>query len=273
MPRIEFLTLPEELLGLAELVRTELKRRGYTVKVEPRDVALPGTPTLIAQRQHETNYILVVENLQIVELERWISYSKSCPGDTRTIMCIRKAGLLKPLDITKMRSAGVGLVGVIDGRLQWLSDARDLAFHAELPDRSTLKPKVRSLLGPAFDRFEKGDWRESFREACVVLEESCRIYLIRNYKIGRVVYKDGKAIKRPNQTVIKRMPLGVMKQVFCNLISQNQIEATLCTALTKLNPDRVKRTHNPSSRKTEQDLRKRVGTHMWLIVNALSDLV
>jgi hypothetical protein len=153
------------------------------------------------------------------------------------------------------------------------SEARDLAFHARAPDRTTLKPKVRGLLGEAFDRLDDGDWRPAFEDACTVLEEECRGYLLKNLAMGRVKYKSGNKIKTPTEQQIKKMPMGALKDVFCKMVSQNQIEANLCTALTKLNPDRVRRAHKRRAAQSETALRRRVGTHFWMISNALSLLV
>jgi hypothetical protein len=66
------------------------------------------------------------------------------------------------------------------------------------------------------------------------------------------------------------MPMGALKDIFCKLVSQNQLEAHLCSALTKLNPDRIRRTHKRKSKASEAALRRRAGTHFWLINNALS---
>lgn len=67
--------------------------------------------------------------------------------------------------------------------------------------------------------------------------------------------------------------MGALKDIFCTLVSQNQLEANLCSALTELNPDRVRRTHKRKSKGTEAALRRRAGPHFWLINNALSLLV
>jgi hypothetical protein len=136
-----------------------------------------------------------------------------------------------------------------------------------------MKPKVRELLGEALDRFERGDWRAAFEDACGMLEEECRAYLLRNLKMGRAKYQSGKKTKEPTRGDIKRMPMGALKDIFCALVSQNQTEANICAALTKLNPDRVRRAHRRQSKSAEAALRRRVGTHFWLINNTLSLLV
>jgi hypothetical protein len=177
------------------------------------------------------------------------------------------------IQIANFRDLGIGLAAPVQNQLQYETEARDLAFHARAPDRAQLKPRVRELLGEAFDRLERRDWRPAFEDACGVLEEECRAYLVRNVKMGRVKYQAGSKTKVPTAAQIRKMPMGMLKDIFCALISQNQLEAHLCSALTKLNPDRIRRAHKRQSKGSEAALRRRVGPHFWLISNALSLLV
>jgi hypothetical protein len=101
--------------------------------------------------------------------------------------------------------------------------------------------------------------RPAFEDACGILEEECRSYLIKNLKMGRVKFQTGGKIKIPTEKQIRRMPMGALKDIFCNLVNQNQLEANLCAALTKLNPDRILRAHHRRSKRTEAALRKRAG--------------
>jgi hypothetical protein len=274
---IEFITLPDsshsELQSLANLLLSDLKRRGYKVKPEPSQIELPSTPTILATRHHETNYFLVVESIIFNDVAQWVRFSQSCTRDTRVTLCCDKGDAIPASHITRLRTMGVKLLIRAEGRLQVVCEGRDLAFHAAAPDRNFLKPRVRVLLGEALDRLEDGDWRTAFSDACIVLEEECRVYLLRNHGMNRVKYKSGNKIKVPTKKQIKKMTLGALKEVFCGMKSQNQIEAALCSALERLNPDRIKRVHKPRTRWTEDALRRRVGIHIWLINNSLSLLV
>jgi hypothetical protein len=91
--------------------------------------------------------------------------------------------------------------------------------------------------------------------------------------MGRAKYQSGGKVKSPTVQEIKRMPMGALKDIFCRLVSQNKLEANLCSALTQLNPDRIRRAHKRTLKTSETALRKRVGSHFWLINNALSLLV
>ncbi len=270
---VEFITLPDELQGLANDLLAELGRRGYAYEVEPNSLLLPATPTVLAKRGHETHYLLVRQEVSSEEVDKWFGYACSCTTDTRISICCPRDNSIAANQTAALRAKRIGLTIAAANGFQLASEARDLAFHARAPDRGTLKPRVRELLGEAFDRLDDGDWRPAFEDACTVLEEECRNYLLQSQKMGRVKYKSGNKIKTPTPKQIRKMTMGALKDTFCKMVSQNQTDANLCTALTKLNPDRVRRAHNRRARQSESALRRRVGTHFWMISNALSLLV
>jgi hypothetical protein len=269
----DFLTLPDELQQLASDLVRELRRRGYVCEVEPELLELPSTPTICARRNHETHYILARQVYSKDEIEQWFRYACSCSTDTRISLCCPANHKISTAEFDVLENKRIGAFIRIDGGFRIVPEARDLAFHARAPDRDALKPKVRQLLGEALDRLEDGDWRPAFEEACTVLEEECRRYLLKNLKMGRVKYQTGNKLKVPTKAEIKKMTLGALKDVFCRLVSQNQVEANLCSALTKLNPDRILRAHHRRKRAAEAALRRRVGPHFWLISNSLTLLV
>jgi hypothetical protein len=269
----DFVTLPDELQALANNILQKLARHGYRVQSEPELLELPATPTILAIRGHETHYFLVRQTVEIMEIQQWHRYCCSCTTDTRATVCYPTGRRMRTREIASLRDRGIGLATIIDDQLQFQSEARDLAFHARAPDRDFMKPKVRQLLGEALDRLDRGDWRPAFEEACGILEEECRSYLIKKLRMAPLRYQSGNKIKTSNAEQIRRMPMGALKDIFCKLVSQNQLEAHLCSALTKLNPDRIRRTHKRKSKVSEAALRRRAGTHFWLINNALSLLV
>jgi hypothetical protein len=269
----EFLTLPDELQKLASDLLSYLSRRGYTHRKEPNSLGLPATPTVIATRGHETHYFIVRQDIAPAEVDNWFRYACSCTTDTRITFCCPENNTITVAEVTSVRNQRIGLTVRTATGFDVTSEARDLAFHAHAPDRASLKPEVRELLGEAFDRLEAGDWRPAFEDACTVLEERCKIYLLTKAKMGGVKYKLGSTIKNPTSKNIRKMTLGAMKDVFCRMVNQNQVEANLCRALTKLNPDRIRRAHTRHERSSEAALRRRVGPHFWLITNALAILV
>jgi D12 class N6 adenine-specific DNA methyltransferase len=192
---------------------------------------------------------------------------------TRLTICFPPGVQVAANHLATLRAKGVGIAFVALDLVQNDSEARDLAFHARAPDRARMKPKVRELLGESLDRFDRGDWRPAFEDACAIFEEACRAYLVKSCKMGRTKYQSGSKIKSPTVQQIQKMPMGALKDIFCSLVSQNKLEANLCSALTQLNPDRIRRAHKRSLKRSETALRRRVGSHFWLINNALSLLV
>jgi hypothetical protein len=275
---IEFVTLPDdadsELQSVANLVLADLRRRGYRCTAEPYRIELPATPTILAKRKHGTNYVLIRQNIDLKEVNLWLRFAQSGTKETHVTVCCPASARFTTAQLTRLKASGIALwLKTEDNRVEYVADGRDLAFHATPPDRVSLKPRVRSLLGESLDRLDRGDWRAAFEDACVVLEEQCRSYLLARSKLNRVKYQEGSSVKILTEKQIKKMTLGALKDTFCKMISQNQIEASLCAALRALNPDRVKRVHRRSEARTEDALRRRVGPHFWLISNALSLLV
>jgi hypothetical protein len=50
-----------------------------------------------------------------------------------------------------------------------------------------------------------------------------------------VKYQNGSTIKVPSAKQIRKMSMGALKDIFCALVKQNQLEAHRCAALTALN--------------------------------------
>jgi hypothetical protein len=269
-----FKTLPDEssssLQALGNLMHRVLRTRGYTVTVEPWLHDLPGTAQLVGKRNHRTHYVLIRQHANVSEVELWVRYAQSCSTDTRVTFLCANQKKLGVAAFAKHRKSGIGIAVAMGSEIEFLLESKDLAFHAKAPTRSSLKPKVRKKLGDAMDKLDAGEWREAFEDACTSLEEECLVYLIKNQKLNRVKYMDGSSLKQPTIAEIKKMSLGGLKKIFCNMVSQNQLESNLCAALTKLNPDRILKVHYPKKKSTEAALRKHAGTHFWLISNALT---
>ncbi len=270
MARTEFITISDDLVPLASKVTDAIKSRGYKVKPEPKDISLPATPTLIAKRSPETIYIFVAKNIVLPELGTWIKFCGASANDARIAICVEDAVRIPMGDLAVCQRDGLGVGAIIEGEFRWIAEPRDIAFHVSLPERQALSPKVRTILGEAYDRFEQRDWRAGFEAACLALEEEGRKYLLKNQPMGRTRYKKGTTLVTPTKKDINKLTLGGLAFVFCNLVRQNQVEAQLCSALDQLNPSRIHRIHKARRARSEAVLRRNVGTQMWLIINALN---
>lgn len=268
----EFYTLPEELLSMAGKAVENLRQRGFRVHVEKSSVEFPSTPTMIAKRAPQTHYVFVRDKIERDDVEAWISYCRSCTQDVRICVFFPKSEALKVTDLAWCNNLGVGVYVLRQNEFECLAQEVDLAFQAQLPDSRSLNAKTRRLLGPAYDQFGRGEWREGFECAIRVLEEECRRYLTDQVRAGRNSFKSGRRTKALTRTEVGRMTLGALKDVLCNLLSQNSLESKLCAGLTRLNPLRIARIHRPSSRATENRMRAGVGRGMWLIVNLVKEI-
>jgi hypothetical protein len=139
------------------------------------------------------------------------------------------------------------------------------------PDRAN--SFAASAMGPVHRYFEKGDWRRGFEEACKITEKSAKDYLLRIQKLGRAETISGGNLKKLSVKEIRKLPLGALADTFCRLRAQNATESFLCSALKRINPERVLAAHRGSGSKAHARLRQTVGKHMWVIHNILEQMV
>lgn len=247
--------------------------RGFKVSIEGHSVGYPSRPTIISTRDPQTVFGFVVNKMEKDRLRSWVSYCKSCNEDVRVCIYLEEEKILGIKDLQFCRNRGIGVYVWSADDYQCLNEEIDLAFNAELPDIKEFNRDTRRLLGPAYDLFHGGKWREGFECAVRILEEDARRYLLRQINAGRADYNDPKNTKKTlNRRQVSKFTLGQLKDIFCNLLSQNSLEAHLCAGLSRLNPTRIERIHRPSSRRTEKRMRDRVGQDMWAIVDLIREM-
>lgn len=84
---------------------------------------------------------------------------------------------------------GIGLFHVAsDGGLTEIHQARDQGMDLELPTLTSYPNPVRSALGESWDELRRGNWREGFDGACIVLETEIRAYVLRHMQHGRLTF-------------------------------------------------------------------------------------
>jgi hypothetical protein len=146
----------------------------------------------------------------------------------------------------------------------------DLALNVALPELRSFSPALRRILGPVYEKFNRGDWREGFEEACLVLETEARNYLKEGIRSTRITILDKRgAPNNPTLTKVGRMTLGQLASVFARIQSQNHTDSLLAGILPKINPDRIGVVHKKRTVAAENRLRKNVGKNMWMLINAL----
>jgi hypothetical protein len=267
-------TLGVELIEYADVVADDLEMRGYRVKVERADLGCPFVPTLHTSRGSTTLLVEVVSQISHEKLDDLVRYARSCGKDTRVAVCYAATGASLPAaEHSKLQNEGVGLfLPTSSGLLQPLQP-KDLALHIELPERARLSVTVRVLLGPAYDQFEQGNWREGFEEACQSFESEARKYLQRWTKTGRILIATKKGPAKLTIKRINKATMGGLGEMFKNIQAQTQLDAVIGKTLNAINKDRIAVAHHKAKKVSETRLRKNVGQNMWAIVQALKEMI
>lgn len=266
-------SVPDELQALAFAAEAWFKKSGFSVSRELADIEHPALATMTCRRSGEVLYVLVRSTLDLEELTTWVRYGRSCTKATSVAMCVPARARTTTAKIAKAQVLNGGLYSVLPDRtVQCILQPGDLSFNPSLPDISSLPKSARVALMPAYEMFRSGNWRRGFEDACKVAENSSRTYLLKIQKLGRAVVLDGSKQRNLTAKEIKRLPLGALADVFCKLKAQNATEAFLCTALKRINPERIITTHKGTTQREREKLKKAVGRHMWGIHNVLGKL-
>lgn len=148
----------------------------------------------------------------------------------------------------------------------------DLTINLQLPPIDRHRSSVRRDLRDVHLRFERGDWKSGFEDACKLVEKIARKYLRQEARGTLQVPGRGGVPRRLTEDDIEGLPMGALADVFCRKLSPNQIDALLCGGLKRINPDRILVAHNKLNAATERRLRRDVPRHMWTIDNMLRKL-
>jgi hypothetical protein len=267
MKAIDFLSTPEELLAAALVHGEALEARGFRLQVEPFDLAYPYTPVFIGKRQQTTVIVEVQSVLNFDNLEQWVRYGKACQTDTRVILGLPHGVEISGEQLDRLRSLGVGLRLIGGGKVYEVLPASDLALQIEPPN---LPKKLRPILGEAYDKFDRGQWREGFEDACMVFEQEARAYLRTHVSRGRVTFRPTRRGGVPTLTQIDGMTMGQLAEAFARIQTPNQADTRIGQALKRLNRDRVTVAHYKGrGAARESRLRRNVGKNMFIVITGL----
>lgn len=273
MARFKFRTVPTELLEYAESVAGYFQDRGYRVYVEHYELGYPARPTLCCKRNGTKLIVEVNAKVAQLALDDWVRFAASASSDTEVAVCLPDHAKINSSTMTFLQSRRIGLyVATADNCVERLPPA-DLALKIALPEISQLPKKIRELLGPVYEQFERGQWREGFKEACQILEEQARRHLKKGFHSSRIVVLDKNGNARPlRDATIDKMTLGALAQTFINIKTPNSADDLIAKSLKSINPDRVASTHHEAKKTTEPSLRRNVGKHMWTIIAAIKEI-
>jgi hypothetical protein len=266
--RPTFLTVANDLLPCAQGAYDHFVGLGYRVRVEKPDPAAPFVPTMTAYRTSTTVHVEVCGIVDVARLRDWVSYSKSTGRDTRLVLCMPVRAAVSIASEDDLRKRGVGMLRFDAGITETIAP-KDLALHVELP---TLPSSLREVLGEAYEKHKRGQWRECFDDACNALEEEARRYLKRWSNTGRIKVQRRKGPVQLTAAEINALSMGGLRNCFRDILSPTSLDSAIEQALTAVNPDRVERTHRRRAKATEARLRKNMGKHVWQIVNVMKQM-
>jgi hypothetical protein len=269
MPSRVYRTVAVELVEYADVAADHFDASGYKVRVEHDEVGFPCTPTFVLRRPPTTVILELSKRIQLDRLKDWMRYGKSCGSDTRVAVCLPDTSDVPAEDVEELRRCRIGLYVAHKNRVVEQVAPADLALNVELPDRTSLPPRVRELLGSAYDQFDRTQWREGFGDACYVLETEARTYLKKWSKTGRIKVLRKGVPTTLSASQINKMTMGQLVSAFGRIQAQNQADSTIHKVLGTLNKDRIGVVHHKKKAWTERRLRTNVGQHMWKIVAAL----
>jgi hypothetical protein len=221
----------------------------------------------------------IASDIPLFRVDEWVRYGRSCASDTRVALCVpselRDKGPieLKESSYAYLRQCGVGLYRASTTQIVEMIPPIDLGLNVQLPELRRLPKGARKALGPAYEKFSRGDWREGFEEASLAVEEKARAYLKEGIKSTRIVIVGYKGrIATPTVKQVDKMTLGMLAKMFANIQHQNHHDALLAAVLPQLNPDRIGVVHKKGTAAAERSLRKNVGRLMWTAIQALRAL-
>ncbi|MES2242154.1 MAG: hypothetical protein V4639_04705 [Pseudomonadota bacterium] len=275
MPKAKFNTVPTELVEHAEVAYDYFHQLGYSIKLEPYEIHYPTRPTLVCKSHHTQLVILVSGRVDIQQLQNWVSLAKSLTTDFRVAICISGDAAAKhlPKHQLKIKELGIGIYISADGKLAKFSDPVDQNIKVALPDLKSLPRAVQKVVGPAYEHFSGGRWRDCFEEACKGFEQLARPYFKKAINDGRLsVYDAAGQIRNPSDERIEKLTLGQLATELGRARPLNALDSQIQKALTQVNPDRVGLVHKNQRVATERRLRKNVGLHMHVIIQVLKEL-
>jgi hypothetical protein len=273
MAALDFVTVPDELLGVAAAAMSWLKSLGYAVTPERHETGYPFTPTLYGKKQATTVFIEVDGDVALERVREWAAYGCSRQSDTRVWWAIPGSAKRTGEQDLRLNELGIGLLLVKDGKATVIIPGKDLALNVKLPEIERLPRRVQRALGPAYEHFDRGEWRECFQEACLVLEQEARKYLWKGVRAGRIVIASAKGEQEKlTKEKIDRFTMGELADRFERIVQQAHTDRVVGDALKQVNPNRVGVVHHKHKAAPEAKLRRDVGSQMWLIIGALKDI-
>lgn len=268
-----FNTVGSDLEGAAIAAIEFFRGKGFSVKVEPYEFDYPSTPTIRCTRGKTRLFVEATAGVSRGAIDAWIAYAKTRGHETSLALLVRTPPGLSLEDVALLRQQRVGLYSYCDGSIQEVVPPSDLAVNISLPLLNGLKPIFRRKLQVCFEKIERGEWVDGFRDACQALEETGRELLKDGVRRGRVAFvSSGGKVVQYSVAQIKRMPQGGLAKAYSEIQNPTQADVVLARALGMVNGARIAVVHRTSSARNNAKVRTQVGKHLWTIVSAFRQL-
>lgn len=269
---MRFNTVGSDLEAAAGAAVDYFRGRGFSVKPEPYEFDYPGTPTFRCTRGKAKLFVEAAAELKVSTVDAWIAYAKTRDHETSLALLVRTPPGLSMEDVAELRAKRVGLYSYSDGALAELVPPADLAVNISLPSLGGLKAAYRNKIQPCFDKIDRGEWVDGFRDACQVLEDCARELLRDGVRRGRVSFvKKGKSVSYPLGKIGK-MTQGQLAHAYAEVQNPTQVDMVLGRALQRVNGARITAVHKTHRAKNNSKIRVQVGQHLWTIVSALRQI-
>ena len=273
MPKSPFLTIPDELLIVAEALELHLSSLGYKVDREPHELGFPFTPALRARRQSTLLIIEVLSVIDITRLNQWSAYCRSCSSDARIAFATPTMEKFNSEILKMLVDNRVGHYVVEKRFVTEHTAAQDLSVNISWPEMGKFSARLRSVLGSAKEKFDKGNWKEAFEECCEIFETRARAHLASGLSSGRIVVLDSKGNpKNLTRKVVRKAPIGELAKLYSNIRNKNRKDALIEKVLEQIKSDRNEFIHRRRHKRTDTVLRKNAGRHIWTVVMTLKDI-
>lgn len=266
MKKRVFRTVPEELLGSADVALKYFRGLGYQVSIERADLGYPYTPTLVCKRGATTLIVEVQSHISDSRIRKWVAFAKSCTKDTRVAIYVPPWVSIDSDEDSNLRNLGAGLYKGNEPKPIQIIRPSDLTISVELPELQSRK--MRQLFGSSFEKFDRSDYIDGFLEACIVLENEAKKYLKKGVKSGRVKFIASKGPKIYTMSEINRKTMGQLKDIFEQIRNPNSNDNTVLKALKRINPDRIEAAH----KRSRTSVTRNACHNMWIIVQAIESL-
>jgi hypothetical protein len=269
-----FVTLGADLEEHALAFAARLRSAGATVRAEVNDGSMPRTPTLQGASGATRHYADVVNSIKLANVEQWVSYCKCRPNETFYSLVVPDSkSAIKPKVLARLRELGVGVYVSNSSVLVEILAPHDLSMSLSLPVLTGEKRALQRALAAVYSKFERGEWFDGFKDACQLLESKARRQLEERVRSGSVTFSKNGAAKVYTTAQINRKTLGQLAVCYAQIVLPTASDQNILRALQELNPDRIGAVHKTDDKRVKARLRKKVGVHMWMLVNGLRELV